>query len=518
MQNRTLIYGLVAIAILASTGAAFAQSETDRLREALRQAIAQTRTLEDERTALQSKLASAECDKANLKAQVEGAQAETKKAQKQYRDAVEEFNSRLAERDATLDKWKSAYEEAADVARAKDAERAKFETEATACEASVKSCRSKNTQLVKVDRELVRRKRRHPFRRQAGRARTADRGWARTSSKPAAGLYRQDPRPKGDRMRKVVNPQALRGEALHLAAPVALVVAVLSISAAALATDRVDAPCSNQSRSRTGGSAGGAYRAPSRRRAAGSRRPHTGHRHTAQCGRGKARCDRPRWQRRSHRRRNPSFCLEARRPRAGGARARPGVAEPGGSRHARHRLVLQEALAKKWEQQPAVAAQLQQVRDNAIAELYLQSVAPRPPADYPSEADIQKTYDDNRNAFIAPREFELAQIFVAAPRNGGGSRQSEYARRAARRELAGSQGLYGQHSRRAAAIWQEFRGCRSCPTGRRRRSTTCRWAGTEWIGFRAWPFIDQVLLNPPAMYLPPLSALFFCAASRKSFL
>jgi hypothetical protein len=197
MQNRTLIYGLVAIAILASTGAAFAQSETDRLREALRQAIAQTRTLEDERTALQGKLASAECDKANLKAQVEGAQAETKKAQKQYRDAVEEFNSRLAERDATLDKWKSAYEEAADVARAKDAERAKFETEATACEASVKSCRSKNTQLVKIDRELVRRKRRHPFRRQAGRARTADRGWARTSSKPAAGLYRQDPRPKG---------------------------------------------------------------------------------------------------------------------------------------------------------------------------------------------------------------------------------------------------------------------------------------------------------------------------------
>ena len=91
MQNRTLIYGLVAIAILASTGAAFAQLETDRLREALRQAIAQTRTLEDERTALQGKLASAECDKANLKAQVEGAQAETKKAQKQDRDAVEDF-------------------------------------------------------------------------------------------------------------------------------------------------------------------------------------------------------------------------------------------------------------------------------------------------------------------------------------------------------------------------------------------------------------------------------------------
>jgi hypothetical protein len=60
MQNRTITYGLVAIAILASSGVAFAQSETDRLREALRQAIAQTRTLEDERNALQAKLAGAD--------------------------------------------------------------------------------------------------------------------------------------------------------------------------------------------------------------------------------------------------------------------------------------------------------------------------------------------------------------------------------------------------------------------------------------------------------------------------
>jgi chromosome segregation ATPase len=157
MRKQTLIHGLIAIAMLASSGTVLAQSETDRLREALRQAIAQTRTLEDERTALQGKLSSAERDKANLKAQIEAAQAETKKAQKQYRDAVEEFNNRLAERDATLDKWRAAYEEAANVARAKDAERAKFEADATACEASVKSCRSKNRQLVKIDRELVRR-------------------------------------------------------------------------------------------------------------------------------------------------------------------------------------------------------------------------------------------------------------------------------------------------------------------------------------------------------------------------
>jgi peptidylprolyl isomerase len=89
-----------------------------------------------------------------------------------------------------------------------------------------------------------------------------------------------------------------------------------------------------------------------------------------------------------------------------------------------NRLVLQEALAKKWEKQPTVAAQLQQVHDNAIVELYLQSVT-APPADYPSEADLQKTYDDNRSAFVVPREFQLSQIFVAAPR--GADRTAEEA-------------------------------------------------------------------------------------------
>ncbi len=52
---------------------------------------------------------------------------------------------------------KGAYEEAATVARTKDAERAKFEGEATAYKASTKSCVAKNTQLMKVGRELLRR-------------------------------------------------------------------------------------------------------------------------------------------------------------------------------------------------------------------------------------------------------------------------------------------------------------------------------------------------------------------------
>ncbi|WP_448044315.1 hypothetical protein [Bradyrhizobium liaoningense] len=157
MRPRILRFTLVLIAASLSSLSAHAQSETDRLREALRSATAQTRQLEDQRTALQAKLADAERDRTTLKAQVDAAKAEVRQVEKQHREAVEEFNRRLAERDETLEKWKTAYEEAATVARSKDAERAKFEGEATAFKASTKSCVAKNGQLVKAGRELVQR-------------------------------------------------------------------------------------------------------------------------------------------------------------------------------------------------------------------------------------------------------------------------------------------------------------------------------------------------------------------------
>src|SRR6201996_2707100 len=81
-----------------------------------------------------------------------------------------------------------------------------------------------------------------------------------------------------------------------------------------------------------------------------------------------------------------------------------------------NRLVLQEVTAKKWDQQPNVASQLDKVRENAVVELYLQSVSV-PPESYPSEDEVQKTYDANRAALLMPRQFQLAQIFVAAPKD-----------------------------------------------------------------------------------------------------
>jgi peptidylprolyl isomerase len=60
-----------------------------------------------------------------------------------------------------------------------------------------------------------------------------------------------------------------------------------------------------------------------------------------------------------------------------------------------------------------VAAEIERARQSVVAETYLQSVSAAP-QDYPSEAELQEAYDKNKTAFLVPRSYRLAQIFVAA--------------------------------------------------------------------------------------------------------
>jgi parvulin-like peptidyl-prolyl isomerase len=91
--------------------------------------------------------------------------------------------------------------------------------------------------------------------------------------------------------------------------------------------------------------------------------------------------------------------------------------------------VLQAAEAQKWEQRPEVIQQIQRVRDEAVTSSYLMSVS-APPADYPSETEIQSAYDLNRDALMAPRQYRLSQIFVPLPA-GADAKAAEVARRQA---------------------------------------------------------------------------------------
>jgi parvulin-like peptidyl-prolyl isomerase len=95
--------------------------------------------------------------------------------------------------------------------------------------------------------------------------------------------------------------------------------------------------------------------------------------------------------------------------------------------------VLNEARAKNWQQRPDVARQIERARDDVIVNSYLASVSMLT-KDYPSAADIQTAYDLNRDNFMAPRQYRLAQIFVAAPK--GSDKKSEEAAKKRADDLA----------------------------------------------------------------------------------
>ena len=85
-------------------------------------------------------------------------------------------------------------------------------------------------------------------------------------------------------------------------------------------------------------------------------------------------------------------------------------------------LLLNEARAKQWDQRPDVVFRANQAHDAVVANSYLASQT-TPPADYPADADVQAAYEANKPRFMQPRQYQLAQIFVAIP--AGAARQAE---------------------------------------------------------------------------------------------
>ncbi|WCM18147.1 peptidyl-prolyl cis-trans isomerase [Paraburkholderia bryophila] len=78
------------------------------------------------------------------------------------------------------------------------------------------------------------------------------------------------------------------------------------------------------------------------------------------------------------------------------------------------KTLLAEAKAKGWDKQPQVRTALEQAQRDVVVRSYLAAVN-APPADYPSDAEIQSAYEQNQAAFTAPRALHLAQIYLEAP-------------------------------------------------------------------------------------------------------
>lgn len=95
-----------------------------------------------------------------------------------------------------------------------------------------------------------------------------------------------------------------------------------------------------------------------------------------------------------------------------------------------NQLVLKEAMAKKWENEAAVATQIQRARDNVVVETYLQAVS-TPPAEFPSQAELEKAYEANKASLVVPRQFQVAQIFVSLPAGAGKEQTDKAAKKVA---------------------------------------------------------------------------------------
>lgn len=83
------------------------------------------------------------------------------------------------------------------------------------------------------------------------------------------------------------------------------------------------------------------------------------------------------------------------------------------------RLILKQALDKKWDQEPAVIAKLVRARETTLTESYLEA-ASTPEPGYPAESDLKEAYETNKTALLIPKSFQLAQIYIADDSKPGG--------------------------------------------------------------------------------------------------
>jgi parvulin-like peptidyl-prolyl isomerase len=81
-------------------------------------------------------------------------------------------------------------------------------------------------------------------------------------------------------------------------------------------------------------------------------------------------------------------------------------------------LLLKEAKTRKVEEQPLVAAQIENAKTEILIAAYVQSAVPPSVVPEPTEAELRPLYDSNKDKLMAPKSFKLAQIVVAVPQGG----------------------------------------------------------------------------------------------------
>ncbi|MDD5260531.1 MAG: hypothetical protein PHD76_01655 [Methylacidiphilales bacterium] len=154
---------------LRGADASAASGNEARLREALRAATLQVRDVQNQVVTLQAAQAQIEQDKAGLKTQVDGLNkqidqlvSDGKAARETSEKAIAALNSKADGQDKqigkykeVLEKWKSAYNEAVTLAKAREMERAKLEMDNAVLQRQVVAAETRNAELFKTGSEIL---------------------------------------------------------------------------------------------------------------------------------------------------------------------------------------------------------------------------------------------------------------------------------------------------------------------------------------------------------------------------
>jgi hypothetical protein len=163
------------LAVFATAAVGQSASQEDRLRDALRKTTVDLRAAQDSQVALQASLEQAQKERdalqqqvAQLNAQSAQRQAEPAPAapapaappqpsaeEQQLRAAVDTLKRQNADLQAGVKKWQAAYQQAASVAQAKDAESRQLAASNRIVGATLGVCEGKNTRLLAVANDIL---------------------------------------------------------------------------------------------------------------------------------------------------------------------------------------------------------------------------------------------------------------------------------------------------------------------------------------------------------------------------
>jgi len=110
------------------------------------------------------------------------------------------------------------------------------------------------------------------------------------------------------------------------------------------------------------------------------------------------------------------------------------------------RLVLEKAKSSGHREKPGVAAEIERAVEAALVESYLRAVS-IPADDFPAAADVSAFYEANKESFLIPKSWRVAQIFIADT-DPTTTKEAEQKLATAREQLAAANADFSSVARR----------------------------------------------------------------------